>query len=157
MKMFGTNDSPGIYAPPPLVFASGLIAGGVLTWFYPIAAPAAAVRIVIGGVSVAVGLTVLLSVYVAMRRARTNIEPWRPTTTVIESGFYAYSRNPIYVAMAIVYFGIAALFGLIWSLIFLPACLAFIHFFQILPEERYLEAKFGGSYIAYRSRVRRWI
>lgn len=151
------NDSPGILIPPPLVFAIGLIAGGVLTWFFPIAAPAVLVRSVIGGILVTIGLATLLSVYIAMRRAKTNIEPWKPTTTIIESGFYRYSRNPIYVAMAVTYAGVAVTFALVWSFVFLPVCLLFIHFFQILPEERYLEAKFGSNYVAYRSRVRRWI
>lgn len=155
--MIGTKDSPGVVAPPPLVFASGLIAGATLSWFYPTVFWPQIAGYVIGSVLAASGLMMILSIYLAMRRAKTNIEPWKPTTAIIESGFYRYSRNPIYVAMAIVYLGIAAIFALVWSLLFLPVCLLFIHFFQILPEEKYLEAKFGSSYIAYRSRVRRWI
>lgn len=155
--MIGTNDSPGVVAPPPLVFASGLIAGAILSWFYPIGYLPAVAGYVVGGVLTLAGSAVILSIYFAMRRAKTNIEPWKPTTAVIESGFYRYSRNPIYVAMAIVYLGLAVIFALAWSFLFLPVCLLFIHFFQILPEEKYLESKFGSSYTAYRSRVRRWI
>lgn len=155
--MIGTKDSPGVVAPPPLVFASGLIAGAILTWFLPTALLPPVIGYVTGGFLATVGLAMILSIYIAMRRAKTNIEPWKPTTAVIESGLYRYSRNPIYVAMAIVYLGIAAMFVLTWSLLFLPVCLLFIHFFQILPEEKYLETKFGSSYNAYRSRVRRWI
>lgn len=157
MKMFGTNDSPGVVAPPPLVFASGLIAGGLLTWLFPVAALPALVGYVIGGVLVVSGVGMILSIHLTMKKAKTNIEPWKPTTTIIKTGFYGYSRNPIYVGMAIIYIGVAAMFGLVWSLAILPLCILFIHFLQILPEEKYLEAKFGSSYIDYKSRVRRWV
>ena len=157
MKMFGTKDSPGVVAPPPLVFLSGIIVGAILTWLYPIVSLPAIAGYVVGGILVLAGAAMILSIHLTMKRAKTNIEPWKPTTAIIESGFYNYSRNPIYVGMAVTYLGIAAMFGLVWSLLFLPLCLAFIHSLQILPEEKYLEAKFGSSYIEYKSRVRRWI
>jgi protein-S-isoprenylcysteine O-methyltransferase Ste14 len=92
-----------------------------------------------------------------MREAGTNIQPNLPSTTVVSSGPYSLTRNPIYLAMTLLYSGIAILVNTVWPLFLLPLVLVVIRFGVIEREEGYLERKFGKSYRDYKERVRRWI
>jgi len=114
-----------------------------------------ALRVFLGAVALTFGLSGIL----AFRRARTTINPVRidQASRVVSSGIYRVTRNPMYV-------GLTALLTM-WAvhlavpLAFLgPVAFAvFIHFFQILPEERVMEARFGDEYLAYKNKVRRWL
>ena len=94
---------------------------------------------------------------VQFKRARTHVEPWHPTTTIIQHGLYARSRNPIYLAFCIATVGLALLFDSGWILVGLPLQVLLLHALVIRREEAYLERKFGDAYREYRRRVRRWI
>jgi len=110
------------------------------------------------GITLAVaGLTIILTAIWQMRRAQTNVEPWKPTTAILDNGLYAVSRNPIYAAMCLIYVGISFLFNSFWFLPPLVAVLLTVHYGVILREEKYLERKFGAEYLNYKNRVRRWI
>ncbi len=85
------------------------------------------------------------------------MEPWKPTTTIIRTGPYGWSRNPIYVAMTVASAGIAILANSLWMLALLVPTVAVVHYGVVLREERYLEARFGDAYREYRASVRRWI
>ncbi|MBA2605428.1 MAG: isoprenylcysteine carboxylmethyltransferase family protein [Acidobacteria bacterium] len=151
------KDNPGVIAPPPLIFLSGLLVGGLISGFFPVEILPRTLA-VIAGISLAVaGLTIILTAIVQMRRAKTNVEPWKPTTAILDEGLYAVSRNPIYLAMALIYLGIAFLFNSFWFLPPLVLVLPAIHFGVILREEKYLERKFGDEYLKYKTSVRRWI
>jgi protein-S-isoprenylcysteine O-methyltransferase Ste14 len=95
--------------------------------------------------------------YVAMVRARTGILPGEAARTLLTRGPFRYSRNPLYVGLILVYVGIALLYDSGWALLLLPAAALLLHYGAVLPEERYLEAKFGDEYRAYKTRVRRWV
>ena len=88
---------------------------------------------------------------------RTAIRPDRPATTLAVSGPYSLTRNPMYLSLALLYAGIAILYQSIWALVFLLPVLFIIDRRVIVPEELYLERRFGPTYSHYRSRVRRWI
>ena len=90
-------------------------------------------------------------------RSRTRPEPWRPTTAVIVTGVYRFTRNPMYLGMVLAYAGVAVLLDSLPALLLLPVAVATIHQGVILREERYLAAKFGETYLAYQARVRRWL
>ncbi|MCJ8304221.1 isoprenylcysteine carboxylmethyltransferase family protein, partial [Shewanella sp.] len=91
------------------------------------------------------------------KRVKTNIEPWKPTTKIISTGIYAYSRNPIYLAFCTIPLGLGLFFSHIWLMLsVIPACIS-VYYLAIRPEEAYLTEKFGDEYLAYRSRVRRWL
>ena len=95
----------------------------------------------------------------ALRRAQTSLDPIHVdrATKVVTSGVYAHSRNPMYVALASLLFGWAAYLdvplGFLGPLFFVT----YMNRFQIRPEERVLEARFGPPYLAYKKRVRRWL
>jgi len=91
------------------------------------------------------------------RRHRTAVEPWKPTTTLLTEGLYAYSRNPIYLALVLLTVGMGFLGNNLWLAVAgLPAA-ALVHWTAIRKEEHYLEEKFGEDYRNYRQRVRRWL
>ena len=92
-----------------------------------------------------------------MRRAGTNVDPYKPSTTIVEAGPYRYTRNPLYVGMTLMYGGFSALANALPSVLLLPGVLAVMRRGVIEREERYLEGKFGDEYRAYKARVRRWI
>lgn len=76
---------------------------------------------------------------------------------LITSGPYRYSRNPMYVAWSLIFFAAVLLFNSIWLLILFPIVLIYTHMRVILPEEEHLSDQFGAEYLAYKSRVRRYI
>ncbi len=99
----------------------------------------------------------MLAAMIQFTRAHTAIVPNRPTTALVGRWPYSMSRNPIYLALAIVYIGVAFFFNTLWPFLLLPLVIIVIQRGVIDREERYLEGKFGSDYIDYKSRVRRWI
>jgi protein-S-isoprenylcysteine O-methyltransferase Ste14 len=79
-----------------------------------------------------------------------------PTTAIVESGPYGFTRNPIYLAMFLGLIGLAIAFDTLWLLMLVPFGLI-ISYGVVAREKAYLERKFGDVYRDYRSRVRRWL
>ena len=143
-------DTAGVVAPPPLIFLAGLIVGFALEALLPGAALPALVQWGLGGLLVLAGLGLLASFNASFSRKGTAVEPWKPTTAIVTTGPYRFTRNPAYLGMALVYVGIALLaarFGC-WSRC--PFVLAVIDRGVIEREERYLERKFGEEYLGYK-------
>jgi protein-S-isoprenylcysteine O-methyltransferase Ste14 len=92
-----------------------------------------------------------------LSKANTAIDVRDTTTTIVSKGIYAFSRNPIYLSMTILYIGVSFLFNSLSVLLMLIPILIVMHFGVILREEKYLENKFGDDYLSYKKRVRRWI
>jgi protein-S-isoprenylcysteine O-methyltransferase Ste14 len=154
------KDTPGVIAPPPLIFLSGLIFGGILQWlrpFYIFPAEYLLFARIFGSFLIIFGLGIILVAKIKMQKAQTNIEPWKPTNAIISDGIYSFSRNPIYAAMILIYSGVTLIFNAVWFLPFLVLVLIFMHYGVILREEKYLEEKFGAEYLDYKKSVRRWI
>ncbi|MZR21880.1 DUF1295 domain-containing protein [Sneathiella chungangensis] len=143
--------------PPPLCFFAFLVAGILLNSDWTEGRLANAYLTIIGGLIAIISLIYLIISALKHKAAGSNVEPWKPTTTIITDGVYKYSRNPIYVAMAVVYAGVAIAAGSWLALLFLPLCLLFIRYYVIAREEAYLEEKFGKEYLDYKARVRRWL
>jgi len=76
---------------------------------------------------------------------------------VIDTGPFAWSRNPLYIGLLTLSAAIGLLAESLWAIALLPVAWALLHWGAVLPEERYLAAKFGAAYDDYRSRVRRWL
>jgi protein-S-isoprenylcysteine O-methyltransferase Ste14 len=90
-------------------------------------------------------------------RHRTALLPGGETTTVIDRGPFAWSRNPLYVGLLVGSAGVALLGASLWALVALPLEWALLRWGAVVPEERYLTAKFGSTYTEYAGRVRRWL
>ncbi len=150
-------DNAGIIAPPPLIFAIPLAAALFENTSKPLAVLPNRFAIIAGGVMILVALTIFVAAVIQLRRARTAVVPYEPTTAIVESWPYSFSRNPIYLSMTLMYVGISLLLNTLWPLLLLPLVLIVIQRGVIEREERYLEAKFGTDYIDYKLRVRRWL
>ena len=151
------RDTPGVVAPPPLIYLGGLGIGFLLDWLLPSASLPNALSIPLGVALIAAGLSLMSSFISAFRRAGTAVPTRRETTAIVTTGPYRFSRNPGYMGMALVFSGIAVLAEAMWAFAALAVVLLVIRFGVIAREERYLERKFGTEYTDYKARVRRWI
>jgi protein-S-isoprenylcysteine O-methyltransferase Ste14 len=160
MTTHGPDDKPDharVIAPPPLIYLGFLGLGFLLEWALPVASHvAASPRYWLAYGLAGGGVAIALTAFREFRRAETNVQPHKPTTAIIASGPFAYTRNPLYVALALFHGAIAIATGNVWALMLLAPALLVIHHWVIAREERYLEAKFGEEYTAYKGRVRRW-
>ncbi len=169
--MTAGKDTPGVIAPPPLIYIGFLLFGWVIFRF---ANPAVVGSELAGWLSLGFGLETQVRRAVSLpliiggllldgaaagyfRRLGTAVEPWKPTTSLATGGLYRFSRNPIYLGFAITYAGLAVAMDSVLVLILLIPCLWVVDRLVIAREERYLSAKFGAEYAAYRARVRRWL
>ena len=151
------HDSPGVIALPPLIYAAAIAMGALLHWIWPLPLRvSAAVRWIAG----AVILACIAFAIVARRtfaKAGTNVNPMQPAIVLVEAGPFRYTRNPMYVAMAIALTVLAFATRVAWYLVLVAPVLAIMHWGVVLREERYLSRKFGASYDEYRKRVRRYL
>jgi protein-S-isoprenylcysteine O-methyltransferase Ste14 len=151
------KDSPGVIAPPPVIYLAGLALAFALDWIWPIALLPGAVQVAVGILLIVLGLSVVVMAFIRFRRAGTHIEPHKPTTAIVTDGLYGVSRNPIYVALAVISVGIAIAADNIWVLPMLVPTLMVMRAGVIAREEKYLEGKFGEEYRRYKAAVRRWL
>ena len=156
----GDHDNAGVIAHPPLIYLGGLLLGLACDW--GLGLPALPLPGGVGGHALAavpgvLGAVLLFAAAARFIRAGTNIPTHRPTTALVTEGLYRFSRNPIYLGLTLIYLSLALGFSSLASLALLPIVLRVMQVGVIQREERYLERKFGESYLAYKSRVRRWL
>jgi protein-S-isoprenylcysteine O-methyltransferase Ste14 len=154
----GARDNPGVIAPPPLIFA-GILAIGILIdrYFTGVSTHVPGLpRCAFATIMISFAAVFLGGALGLFRKARTRAEPWQPTTAIVTDGIYRYTRNPMYVGMALAYAGLAATVDSPIAFILLPAALLVIQHGVVLREEKYLQEKFGAEYLRYKSAVRRW-
>ena len=155
-----SSDTSGVKIFPPAVYLAGLIVGYLIWWFWPVSiAPSSmsfAIR-VLGVVALGLGGWLMFSAAGLFSRLGTDISPFEPTTALATDGPYRYSRNPIYLGMALILGGLALVGNALWPLLAVIPAVFVIHTQVIAREERYLEVKFGSEYRDFKARVRRWI
>ena len=110
------------------------------------------------GLALLGALTCLAGV-VAFRRAKTTVNPMKPDTTssLVISGIYRYTRNPMYLEFLLLLMAWAAALSNVLTLVSLLAFVLYMNRFQIVPEERMLASRFVQGYAEYRAGVRRWL
>ena len=151
-------DIPHVLAPPPLIYLLPLAATLPLGRWVPWPVLPARWPFVLGPLLLIAGCWLLWPSLAAFRAARTNPKPWKPSTTLVITGPYRFTRNPMYLGFTSIYLGIALWANSLWPLLALAlVVLPVMHWFVIRREERYLERTFGEPYRAYMETVRRWI
>lgn len=151
------RDHAGAVAPPPLLYLASILAGAGLQALRPLPFVPPGLARGIGIPLVAGALILFVLSMREFRRARTTVRPDRPTTTIIQTGPYRLSRNPVYLAMTLLHLGVAVWANSLWLLVTLALTLGVMSAGVIAREERYLERKFGDAYRAYKENVRRWL
>lgn len=151
------EDSPGVIVFPPILFLGAIVTGVLLQILWPVTLFKALPARIIGGVLVILGGTTVVTAVRRFRRAGTNVRPNQPTTVIVREGPYRFTRNPMYTGNMVAYVGLSLLCNVFWPLVSLVPFFLVLYWGVVRREERYLEAKFGDAYRAYKSRVRRWI
>jgi len=148
-----------LLVPPPVIAATTALLMWALHRWVPLAQWIAEPRHVLGLLVFAGGVALDLHAVLQFRRARTTIDPVHPAraATLVSSGVFALTRNPMYVGLALQLLGWAVWLGTASCLIGPPLFVALITFGQIAAEERVLAERFGEAYRAYREAVPRWI
>lgn len=142
---------------PPFVYLGSLGLGLLINWFWPAQLLPASVSVPIGVVLVLVAGALFISAVRTFRKANTPVPGNLPTTTIVRTGPYGFSRNPIYLAFTLLQLGLAAWVNSVGVLLTLLPALALMVFVVIPREERYLEARFPSEYLPYKHAVRRWL
>lgn len=144
-------------APAPVIYAAVLLVGVLVSLAFPVSFLPRSVTWIAGGACVLLPFLLGSAALGAMRRAKTSVNPYRPTTALLTGGPFRLTRNPMYLAMTIQYLGLSLLFNALWAIVLLPVALLVVQYAVIKREERYLEQTFGEQYLSYKAKVRRWI
>ena len=145
---------------PPLILVLVL---AVAMWFAAMQLPSLAITLPwrhgLAVIIFGVGILLILAGGYAFQKAKTTVNPTKPAaaTSLVTSGVYRFSRNPMYVGFLLGLIGWAIFLSHTLPVLFLPVFVAYMNRFQISPEERALSAKFGDEYEAYKQAVRRWL
>ena len=143
--------------PPPIV----ALCAGALMYALAWALPMLTFRIswIFAAIVAGAGLVIDLIGVVQFVRAKTTVNPLKPdaASALVTGGLYRWTRNPMYVGMLLVLLGWAIYLSNIAALAGLPLFILYISRFQIAPEERALQARFGSEFERYKGRVRRWL
>jgi len=142
----------------PFAIYIGLgLAAALLQHFVPLPFLSLQTVRIVGATLMVISLLFGLPALRKMFTVKTSPNPNRPTTTLISSGPYRFTRNPMYVGLTILYIGVLTFLQISWGLLLLPLIVWLITVLVIHPEEKYLERKFGREYIEYKEKVRMWI
>ena len=138
------------------------VTGGLMwlvSWSFPAGAVVVPGRILLALTPAIAGAIVSALGVIAFRRASTTVNPMKPeyTSSLVSSGVYTVSRNPMYLGFLLILLGWALFLANMFAFLALPGFLLYMNRFQIEPEERALALRFGRSFATYTAHVRRWL
>jgi protein-S-isoprenylcysteine O-methyltransferase Ste14 len=142
---------------PPLVYLISLAAGALVQIATPLSFLPETLALPLGAPFVVLAIALFSYSVAKFRAAGTPVPARKPTTVIVRTGPYRFSRNPIYLAFSLLQLGIAIWVNSLWLLATLVAAVALINYVVIPREEQYLERRFGAQYSAYKASVRRWL
>jgi protein-S-isoprenylcysteine O-methyltransferase Ste14 len=153
------KDNPGVIAFPPLIWLVSAVMS-TLVHFFVIHLPITTnyrVCLICGITLIVVAPALALSAVFSMHRAGTNIDPAKPALTIVRSGPYRFTRNPMYLALCLLQIALGFFLNDWITLLFVIPLFFILHFGVVLREERYLATKFGEPYLQLKREVRRWL
>ncbi len=152
------RDIPGVIAPPPLLYAGTLVVGsglGAGLGWPGLGVPSLA-RFAAAGAMFLTAEPLATGALRRFRAAGTNAPPSRPATALVTGGVYRFTRNPMYLSLALLYASVALAADSLVALKMLAPLLLAVRYGVIAREERYMAAKFDRPYLDYQRSVRRW-
>ena len=145
--------------PPPLVFLASIGAGVALR--YLVAPPplplTRAALVAVGALIVVAALALGMAAFGWFKKTGQDPTPWKPSPELLLQGPYRFTRNPMYVSMALLQIGIGVALANLWVIVGAALSLVVVHYAAVLPEEAYLDEKFGEPYRDFKKRVRRYL
>ena len=150
-------DTAGVVAPPPLIFATAFVVGWLLGHVFPWPLLPADTAFRVAFVPGLASLALAVAAFREMRRARTAVSPYAPTTTLVRTGPFALSRNPLYVALILLSLGLALMVDTVWCVLMLLPAVVVLRRGVVAREEAYLQRCFGEDYRLYCATTRRWL
>lgn len=156
----GGQEKPIVRIPPPWLFILLYLAGAEIQRVLPVAIRSPGLGWIIrvtGFVFMAIGVIFAFSAIGIFRKRKTTIVPHERPSSLVTSGPYRFTRNPMYVGLTLEYLGVAGARLEVWPVILLPLLLAYMNFVVIPVEEHNLRGVFGDAYQQYGERVERWL
>ena len=141
---------------PPLVYLGSIGLGVALHFRWPIPLVPPSMGALLGGAAVLVAVFLFVVAVRSFRAADTPVPGNRPTTTIVRTGPYRFSRNPIYLSFSLLQLGVSLWVNSLWLFITLIPAVVLMSFVVIPREEAFLEARFPSEYLPYKASVRRW-
>lgn len=155
------TETAGAVVRPPALFLAALLLGFGLDYLLPLPFPGVGsaywLSAVIGGLLILIGIATFAAAIRNFSSAGTPVPGTMPTRTLVTSGIHGWSRNPIYVGMFLIYFGIGIAALSPWILILTVPIAIIMRYGVVAREEAYLERRFGDPYRNYKAHVRRWL
>ena len=153
------KDGAKVRFPPPLVFLGAIVLGVTVQYkAMPLSLMfARGLRLAAAVLILACGVSLVASARILFKRTGQNPIPWKPTPELILQGPYRFTRNPMYVGVTLFVIGLGLAVNNLWISLFAAPALLVVHVIAVLPEERYLAAKFGDSYRSFLAQVRRYL
>jgi len=148
---------PGVRLHPPLIFGISILCGIVLYKLHPLPMPYGLHDTLYGGIVITIAFAIALWAILEFYREGTDVRPDRPDSTLLTDGPYRFSRNPLYISLALVQVTAAIWLNNLWILLLTPLSVVIISRYAIRREEHYLAKLFGQKYHDYKKRVRRWL
>lgn len=153
------NDHPGVYIPPPLLYAAVFLAAVFIqkliplnkNFFYTTTSK------IIGAAFIFISLFFNFPALRQFFKTKNTVITVRPANSLQTTGIYALTRNPMYVSLVLVFTGLSFIIGNWWNLILLPLLVVIVQQYVIKREEKYLTRRFGQQYADYMAKVRRWL
>ena len=145
--------------PPPVIALIAVITLFIVHWMLPFLSIRIPGQSILGGLLILAGIAVAVVAVRGFFQAETTIRPDEvdKASTLVTSGLYRFTRNPMYLGLALLIAGIGLALGTMFVPIVLAVFVWVITTKQIIPEERALENIFGQDYVSYKNDVRRWI
>lgn len=150
-------DRAAVIAPPPLIYLVALVSGLVIDQFVPLIVLPQTLALFVGILLILKASALIIWTTRSLWRRETTLDVYSPTTALVTDGPYRFSRNPVYVALTILYVGIGCLLNSGWALLMTVPAVIVMHFGVIHAEESYLQRTFGTTFSDYTKRVRRWL
>ena len=158
MPKWISAEPPSLKIKPPFIFLISFVVG-LLIHFFLFPWPIIEDSLVTTGIGIVLLVAGFSFVLWAFRTfdAHEVSRKFQPVKTLVKTGPFARTRNPMYVSLITIYLGISIIFNTLIPIILLPFTIIFLKKYVIMKEEAYLEKLFGKEYTDYKARVRRWV